>query len=51
MGGQLCLVILAAPSNPENGWKDPHEAMPMVGDAASFAWLRLLWLVKYLMLR
>ena len=23
-----------------NGWKDPHEAMPMVGDAASFAWLQ-----------
>ena len=29
-----------APSDPENGWKDPHEAMPMVGDAASFAWLQ-----------
>jgi hypothetical protein len=27
------------PANPENGWKDPHEAMPMVGDAASFAWV------------
>ena len=27
-----------APSDPENGWKDPHEAMPMVGDAAAFAW-------------
>ncbi len=26
------------PSDPENGWKDPHEAMPMVGDAAAFAW-------------
>ena len=27
------------PADPENGWKDPHEAMPMVGDAQSFAWV------------
>ena len=27
------------PADPENGWKDPHEAMPMVGDALSFAWV------------
>ena len=26
------------PADPENGWKDPHEAMPMVGDAESFKW-------------
>lgn len=25
-------------SDPENGWKDPHEAMPMVGDAQSMKW-------------
>ena len=27
------------PADPENGWKDAHEAMPMVGDAQSFAWV------------
>ena len=26
------------PADPENGWKDPHEAMPMVGDAQSMKW-------------
>ena len=26
------------PADPESGWKDPHEAMPMVGDAESFKW-------------
>ena len=26
------------PADPENGWKDAHEAMAMVGDAQSFAW-------------
>ena len=25
-------------ANPENGWKDPHEAMPMVGDGAAMQW-------------
>ena len=25
-------------SNPENGWKDPHEAMPMVTDAQGMKW-------------
>ena len=27
------------PSDPENGWKDAHEAMAMVGDAQSFKWV------------
>ena len=27
------------PADPENGWKDAHEAMAMVGDAQSFAWV------------
>ena len=27
------------PADPENGWKDAHEAMPMVGDAQSFKWV------------
>ena len=26
-------------SDPENGWKDPHEAMPMCGDAESMKWV------------
>ena len=26
------------PADPENGWADPHEAMPMVGDAQSMKW-------------
>ena len=26
------------PADPENGWKDPHEEMPMVGDAQSMKW-------------
>ena len=26
------------PADAENGWKDPHEAMPMVGDAQSMKW-------------
>jgi hypothetical protein len=26
------------PADPKNGWKDPHEAMPMVGDAQSMKW-------------
>jgi hypothetical protein len=26
------------PADSENGWKDPHEAMPMVGDAQSMKW-------------
>ena len=25
-------------SDPENGWKDPHEAMPMVMDAQAMKW-------------
>jgi hypothetical protein len=25
-------------SDPENGWKDPHEAMPMVGDGPAMQW-------------
>ena len=25
-------------SDPENGWKDPHEAMPMVADAQAMKW-------------
>jgi len=25
-------------SDPENGWKDAHEAMPMVGDAPAMQW-------------
>ena len=25
-------------SDPENGWKDPHEAMPMCGDAETMKW-------------
>lgn len=25
-------------ADPENGWKDPHEAMPMVGDAPAMQW-------------
>ena len=25
-------------SNPENGWEDPHEAMPMVMDAQAMKW-------------
>ena len=25
-------------SDPENGWKDPHEAMPMVTDAQGMKW-------------
>ena len=25
-------------SDPENGWIDPHEAMPMVGDGAAMQW-------------
>ncbi len=25
-------------SDPENGWKDPHEAMPMVADAEGMKW-------------
>ena len=25
-------------SDPENGWKDPHEAMPMVGDGPAMLW-------------
>ena len=27
------------PADPENGWKDAHEAMAMVGDAQSFKWV------------
>ena len=27
------------PAHPENGWKDAHEAMAMVGDAQSFKWV------------
>jgi len=27
------------PADPENGWKDAHEAMPMVGDGESFKWV------------
>ena len=26
-------------SDPENGWKDPHEAMPMVMDAQAMKWI------------
>ena len=26
-------------SDPENGWKDPHEAMPMVMDAEGMKWI------------
>ena len=25
-------------ADPENGWKDPHEAMPMVGDGPAMQW-------------
>lgn len=25
-------------SDPENGWKDAHEAMPMVGDGPAMQW-------------
>ena len=25
-------------ADPENGWKNPHEAMPMVGDAEAMKW-------------
>ncbi len=25
-------------ADPENGWKDPHEAMPMVGDGPALKW-------------
>ena len=25
-------------ADPENGWKDPHEAMPMVGDGPALQW-------------
>ena len=25
-------------ANPENGWNNPHEAMPMVGDAQAMKW-------------
>ncbi|MBC8295888.1 MAG: hypothetical protein H8E55_08865 [Pelagibacterales bacterium] len=25
-------------ADPENGWKDPHEAMPMVGDGPAMKW-------------
>lgn len=25
-------------ADPENGWKNPHEAMPMVGDATAMKW-------------
>ena len=25
-------------SDPENGWKDPHEAMPMVMDGQAMKW-------------
>ncbi len=25
-------------SDPENGWKDAHEAMPMVGDGSAMQW-------------
>ena len=39
MVGQPWLVIQEDLPDPENGWKDAHEAMPMVGDAQSFAWV------------
>ena len=26
------------PADPENGWKDAHEAMPMVGDGPAMQW-------------
>ena len=35
------------PADPENGWKDPHEAMPMVGDAQSMKWPWLTCLEKH----
>jgi hypothetical protein len=26
-------------SDPENGWKDPHEAMPVCFDEEGFKWI------------
>ena len=40
-GTNGCTAMAAnprGPADPENGWKDAHEAMAMVGDAQSFAW-------------
>ena len=37
MGGLQWLEIRNM-SDPENGWKDPHEAMPMVMDAEGMKW-------------
>ena len=34
-----CLQIQEDLQIPENGWKDAHEAMAMVGDAQSFKWV------------
>ena len=30
---------MAGPADPDNGYKDRHEAIPMVGDAESFNWM------------
>ena len=38
--GWTCLPVNPrGMSNPENGWKDAHEAMPLCGDAEVFKWI------------
>ena len=35
-------------SDPENGWVDAHEAMPLCGDAEVFKWISAYFAGKYL---